>query len=252
MAIRYEQAQELVRLAKEKDLKYAVGFMRRFDSGIQKAKEMFDSSVETGDMGKVIFLRVQCFGGYNYCNIDSALKSEENIPDFRSDEDFSPSWIPPNRKKDYVRFLNVYCHNVNLVRYFLGRPIQVDYVHLNRQDSGVVVLNAEGLLCVLELGNYGLNGWSESMEIFFTDGHLKISPPAALLRNVSTTVETYIGKGLDQTTVHGNDWSWAFRRQAKAFIESLQAHSPLSTEGKECLEDMRIIEQIWKKELERH
>ena len=249
MALRYDQAQELVAIAKEKDLTYAVGFMRRYDSGIQKAKDIFDSSMETGKMGEVNSLNVHCFGGYNYYSIHSALKSEEKIPEFMTDDHFVPSWVPEERKKDYARFLNKYCHNINLVRYILARPLQVDYVDLKRPDSGVVVLNAEGILCVLELGNYGLNGWSETMDIFFTDGRIRILPPPALLRDVSATVETYVGKDLDQTIIYGNDWSWAFRRQAEAFIESLLSNSPLKTEGKECLEDMRIIEQIWKREL---
>ena len=249
MALGLSQAQELVEIAKEKNLTYAVGFMRRYDAGIQRAKDIYDSSVQTGKMGEAIFLKVHCFGGDNYCNIDSAIKSNSNIPDFKTDDHFVPSWIPLPRKKDYARFLNVYCHNINLVRYFLSGPLQVDYVDLKRPDSGVVVLNADGLLCVLELGNYGLNGWSETMEILFKDGHIKIFPPPALLRNVSATVETYIGRGIDQKTINGNDWSWSFRRQAVAFIESLQTGRPLMTEGKNCLEDMRMIEEIWKREL---
>ena len=100
------------------------------------------------------------------------------------------------RRKDYTRFLKRYCHNINLVRFMVSRPIAIDYVNLKRSDSGVVVLNADGLLCVLELGQYNLNGWSEDMEIYFKDGHIEISPPPALLRNVSATIETMLAKTL--------------------------------------------------------
>ncbi|MDE2223430.1 MAG: Gfo/Idh/MocA family oxidoreductase [Candidatus Omnitrophica bacterium] len=248
MALGYDQARELVGYAKKRNLTYAVGFMRRYDTGMQRVKSIFAQSVKTGRMGQEIFVRCHCFGGYNYGHIDGAIKSKENIPGFKTDDHFVPSWVPPKRRRDYARFLNVYCHNINLIRYILARPFKVDYVNLKRPEGGVVVLNADGLLCVLELGQYNLNGWSEMLEIYFTEGHIKAFPPPALLRNVSAALETY-DRRTDRTLVYGNDFSWAFRRQAEAFVGSLLSGGSLPTEAKECLEDMKIIEQIWKYEV---
>ena len=61
MTLRYDQAQELVDLAKEKNLTYAVGFMRRYDAGIQRAKDIFESWVQTGRMGGGDFLKSPLF-----------------------------------------------------------------------------------------------------------------------------------------------------------------------------------------------
>jgi predicted dehydrogenase len=45
-------------------------------------------------------------------------------------------------------------------------------------------------------------------------------------------------------------WSWGFRRQADAFIDDiLFGRLPLAG-GADALDDLRLVEQIWRRQLE--
>jgi hypothetical protein len=43
------------------------------------------------------------------------------------------------------------------------------------------------------------------------------------------------------------DWTWAFKRQAEAFVDNLVSNSSSLASGNDSLEDLRFIETVWKK-----
>ena len=43
-----------------------------------------------------------------------------------------------------------------------------------------------------------------------------------------------------------SSWSWSFKRQADAFVDSLITGNQTKTSGADSLEDMRLIEEIWR------
>ncbi len=252
MALSHDEASTLAGIAREGGLIYAVGFMRRYDEGIQKAKALLDALVASKEMGRVLYVRAHCFGGYNYCNIDGAISTDEAIPGYVPDREVVLDWIPAPRREDYARFVNVFSHNINLLRFLFGDGFAIDHVNLSRRHAGLVVLDRGEFLCVLEAGHYENHGWSETLDVYFERGHVKIYPPPALLRNVAARVEVYHGGGKNQTVWHEPAWSWSFKRQAEAFVDAALRRAPMLSAGEDCVEDMRIIEAIWRRELEGH
>ena len=201
MADTYLHAVELVDIARDKEVTYAVGFMRRYDKGIQKIRNLFNL------YGDPIMLVSRCFGGYNYCNIDNYKKTNEKKENRYS---YVPSWIPSNYKEEYLRFLNFYCHNINLIRFIVGE-LKVKY-----SSNNLIILDA-GFPCVLEIGDCKYAKWEESFDIFFTKGYIKSNPVPSFLKNVETKIEVY-DNDLDRTSIYGNGFSWSFKNQADQFF----------------------------------
>ena len=73
--------------------------------------------------------------------------------------------------------------------------------------------------------------------------------PPAFLRNQSAIVGIFLEKS-DGTMEHKNlqaGWSWSFQRQADQFVDSVLSGNINLANGQDCLDDLCVIENIWKK-----
>jgi predicted dehydrogenase len=251
MAHTVEQAEKLVAMAREKGVIYAVGYMKRFDEGVERAKELAEALMASGELGRVIHARARCFMGESYCNIDGHVVTDEAKPAV-SDRPVwpeGPDWLPPDKIRPYAWFINVYAHNINLLRHLAGATPTADYAWLGHIYGQVAVLNFGDFVATLEAGQYSYRGWDEVTELSFEKGFLRVETPPSFLRNISGRVTLYRG-GEEHVLVQPQlPWSWAFRRQAQAFVTAvLEGREPLNS-GADALEDIRLAEAIWRKGL---
>lgn len=251
MAATLEQARELVNEADLRSLHYSVGYMRRYDEGVQRAKQILDDLTESGELGPINYVRSHCFQGDSYCNADGHVVTEERVPDDRPEWPIAPEWVPQDRQRDYAWFLNVYCHNINLLRYLLGFTPVVDFARLDQRQGRVVVFDCGSYVAMLEAGGFTSRAWDEVIEIYFENGKLSIALPPNLLKNVPAKVELYKAGDIQETYVPQLGWTWAFRRQAEAFVHDVQNDLTSLNNAQDALEDMELIESIWKSELGR-
>jgi len=42
------------------------------------------------------------------------------------------------------------------------------------------------------------------------------------------------------------DWTWAFQREDAAFVENVRCGTQPLAHGKDCLEDMHFLEDVWR------
>jgi predicted dehydrogenase len=251
MAATLRQAQILVKAALKQKVCYAVGYMKRYDEGIQQAKKIIDELLKTGELGPIIYVRAHCFMGDPYCNIDGNIVTGEKIHKDIPTWPIAPSWIRENQESEYAWFLNVYCHNINLLRFLLGSTPSVDYVRFDRKDARVALLDFGEYEAVLEAGSFTYHSWDEVTEIYFARGYLKIETPPPFLRNASAQIKLYKGKKEQQIYIPQYRRLWAFRRQAESFIACiLEKRQPIAS-GFDALQDMRLIEEMWRMEYRR-
>ena len=248
MAPTLEQGQKLVAIAAKNSLTYVTGFMRRHDQGVQLAKRTIDDVLVSGELGRVLFFRCYCFGGGDYCNIDGDIKTDEPAPRHRL-APIAPGWLPKELEKEYENFLNVFIHDINLIRYLIGCTPSVEYVDY-RGSSGSVVLDCIKCPGVFEFAHLDTNKyWEEGIEIIFEKGRIRLELPPAFLRNQSAMVGIFLEKS-DGTMEHKNlqgGWSWSFQRQASQFVDSVLSGNINLASGQDCLDDLCVIENIWKK-----
>lgn len=250
MASTYDQAKTLVDASNAAGSVYSVGYMKRYDAGVRYAKKALDSLLASNRLGQVRYVRSHCFGGNAYCNINGQLSTGESFEYDLPRWPIAPEWVPEKLKNEYERFLNTYCHNINLVRFLIGSTPKVTSVSFNGQNEWVIVLNAGDHTILIETGNYGYHSWDEVTEVYFSNGRLRISTPPPLLRSVPALVELYEGGQDHQMNSQYPQWSWAFRNQAEAFIDDVHNRRQSISSGKDSLEDMRLVENIWNRYLD--
>ncbi|WP_050018381.1 Gfo/Idh/MocA family protein (plasmid) [Crocosphaera watsonii WH 8501] len=246
MAATLEQAKLLVTEAHKQGVNYVIGYMKRHDEGVQLGKELLNNLLENQSLGSIIYARFHCFMGEFYCNVDGHIITDETVTSNSEEWAIAPEWIPEAKKSDYAWFLNVYSHNINLLRYLLGQTPSVDYVRFHPQYGKVAVFTFGDYSAVLEAGQFAYRGWDEVSEIYFTNGRLRLESPPGMLKNVPTRVELYKGQGdIHEVYRPQCHWTWAFRRQAEAFIEDIQQGREPIASGADAIEDIRLIEQMW-------
>ena len=251
MAGTLKQAELLVDIAQEKNLNYAVGYMRRYDEGVQLGKKLLDELIASQEIGPVLFVRAHCYAGTSFCNIDGHIKSDEkaNYPD--EGWPIAPDWLPEEWACEYALFLNTFSHNTNLLRYLFNKMPSVEYSWLQHSAGQIAVLNFGDFVASLETAISINRTWDETTDIYFTKGHLSIRTFPAFLRNIPAQVTLYKGTDKHETFVSNCNWTWAFRRQAEAFVDDILNGRESINSGKDALEDLRLIENIWLKEFNR-
>lgn len=249
MAPTRELAESLVKAATAARRKYAIGFMKRHDTGVQLAKKLVDEFRQSGELGRIILMRAYCFGGEFLVGGAEFAMSGEARPEGLELWPQAPDWIPPPLAADYAWFLNVFVHDLNLLRFFAGATPQVSAVDLRRPNGRLVLFDFGEFSGVLEMAEVGFREWREGIEILFEKGSLRIELPPPLLRNVPARIElSYAGERKD-TVRPQVPWSWAFRRQAEAFLSDIEADREPLASGRDSLEDMTLVEQIWRRNL---
>jgi predicted dehydrogenase len=251
MAGTLEQGKRLVDAAHAQKVNYAVGYMKRYDEGVQTAKRLLDELISSQELGPVIFARVHCFMGDSYCNPYGHVVTDEKPVQPGTGWPIAPDWVPENRAQDFAAYMNTYSHNINMLRHLLGRTPTAEYAHFSRPAGRLAVLSFGTFVASLETGRSSNRGWDEVTEIHFADGRLTIRTPPALLRNVPATVELYKAGTIQQVSSPQSNWTWAFRRQAEAFVTDSLAGLPSLNAGTDALEDLRLGEEMWRLDLAR-
>lgn len=245
MAGNSELAGALCDAATRKGLLYSVGYMKRHDAGVQAAKTLLEQLRTSKQLGQLTYVRAQCFAGDAYFGESDYERSSLPRPTALAEWPLAPSWLSSDQHRGYDRYLNTYCHDINLLRYLIGSPaIESAYLSGN---SGVVALSCDGSPMLLETGLVEHSGWEESFQFFFERGWMTIRMPAPLNRDVPAAVELYRGVNGANAERLEVPASWAFRRQAEAFICDVRTgNQPLNT-ARDAQLDVEIVEEIWRK-----
>lgn len=246
MAGNAEQGRKLVDAAAAKGLQYCVGYMKRLDEGVQTAKQLLAELMASNELGPVQFARTHCYMGNSYCNAGGHVVTDEK-PDYPDTGwPTSPDWMPPDWQKPFAAYLNTYSHNTNLLRYLFDTTPTVEHAHLDPGSGQMAVLNFGSFVASVETGSTSFRGWDEVTEIYFADGRLVIRTPPALLKNVPATIELYKAGSIQQVVSPQCGWTWAFRRQAEAFVSSVLDGVDTPISGREALEDLVLVETMWR------
>ena len=251
MAHTVAQAQQLVEAAERRNLRYAVGFMKRHDAGTQQAKAMLDQLRGSGELGRIVLMRAWCFGGEFRCGTSDFVMTDEVRPDGLSTWPSAPEWVPPESASDYAWFLNVFLHDLNILRFLAGSEPQVRAVDLGRRNGRLVMLDFGDFPAVLEMAEIASHDWQEGVEVLFERGRLLLQFPSPMLRNVPARVELSRASEREETVVPEVPWSWAFRRQAEAFVVDVAVQQEPLASGRDSVGDLRLAEAIWRHHVEK-
>ena len=250
MASTYKQANILVEAAKVNEVLYKVGYNKRYDEGVQKAKLILDQLLTTKELGEIIYVRAHRFSGTGYCNSTGDIKTNDPYPDGLEEWPGAPEWVPDKWRSEYHQYLNTFSHNINLLRYFLESTPNIEYAELSKHKGQIVVMNFGNFRAMLETKNYNDDSWDEITEIYFKNGCLKVKTPPQHLQNVPARVELHKRGEKREVFTPECSWSWSFRRQAEAFVAEVLEETEHVSGGEDSLQDLLLVEDIWRVWLE--
>jgi predicted dehydrogenase len=246
-----EQGKLLLEAAQAKKVKYAVGYMKRYDEGVAAAKKALDEALNTGSLGTILSVHAKCYMGNSYCNAYGHVVTQETVDSALIGWSIAPKWLPETYHIRFGAYLNTYSHVTNLLRYLFNTMPSVEFVNLTSHAGQLAILGFNGFLATLETGKMSHQGWSEEIRITFTDGEIALFLPPALLRNVPASVEIYRAGKTQEIIRPYLNWSWAFRRQAEAFVIDILEERPMLNSAEEAYQEIILAENIWEAEMQR-
>jgi predicted dehydrogenase len=248
MAPSVDQGRKLVEASIKNHCNYVTGYMRRHDEGVQVAKRTLDELRRSGELGGVLYFRSYCFGGKDYCNISGYIKTDEPPPDHRI-WPMAPHWLPEDMEDEYERFLNVFIHDINIIRYLFDSLPAIKNVDYHK-TAGTLVLEYNDFPGVFEYGQLETNRfWAEGVDVYFEHGRLQLKLPPAFLINYPATVVIHKdkpGKSIE-TLSPQTDWTWSFMKQAQSFVDIVLSGNKSIANAVDALQDIEFVESVWKK-----
>jgi len=244
LAASVEVGERIVESVRESGTWYMVGYHKRSDPAVMYAKKEIDRLKQTGELGKMRFVRIVMPPGDWVANGFIDLVTSDEKP---AELEFDPpaSDMDEETFGMYNAFVNYYIHQVNLLRHLLGEPYSVKYA----DPSGVLFVahSESGVTGVIEMATYQTSvDWQESALVTFERGYIKICLPAPLASNRAGTVEVMRDPGNGQTPVTISPtlpWVHAMRQQAMNFVAAIKGEMEPMCQAAEALEDLKAARE---------
>ena len=236
-----EVAERIVKAVDASDGWLMVGYNKRSDPATICAKAEIDRLKGSGELGALRYVRIlmppgDCIAGGFADRItgdDGRLELDQDPPAADMDAETYDA---------YVKFVNYYIHQVNLMRHLLGEPYQVTYA----DPSGVLLVgrSAGGVACTIEMAPYKTTvDWQESALICFERGTVELELPAPLAANRPGRVQFLRDPGDGATpeiVTPQLPWVHSMKQQALNFIRAVKGEAKPPCEAAEALEDLRL------------
>ena len=242
MAYTTAQAVSLVEAARRQNLVYSIGYMKRHDAGVARALGVLTRVRNDRSLGRIVGARGWCFGGDTGRAQDNFVMTGEARPDGLELWQDSPDWMPGAMRPGYDNFLNVFSHIINLSRYLLGASPTVAESAIETSGAGHITLDFDGIACALDLVNGSEGSWREGLTIDFERGAVTLELPPPFAEQEAVVIVEHDG----QRTQLAGETSWAFRRQADAFVSDVTARGEPLASGADSVTDIALAETVWR------
>lgn len=219
---------------------YAVGMMKRFDPGVLVARELVRLWLADGRHGDLVGLHGWCLGGPARADFAGFAMTAEPRPDGLEIWPTAPDWLAAELAPAYANFLNVFIHDLNLLRWMVPSEPQVDQVDWRGDEDLTIQFDCGGIPATIECARRPLPVWTEGLEIRFQRATLRIDlatplQPGAVARITVNDLPVTVPPG------------WAFQAQAAAFVAWLQGGAMPPNSAAETRGDLVLAEAIWRR-----
>jgi predicted dehydrogenase len=245
-----EQGEKIVTAAKAAKTWMMIGYHKRSDPATMYAKAEIDRLKQTGELGKLTYIRILMPAGDWVGNgFNQNIWSKEQAPGLQSDPAASDMDKPTNDA--YTAFVNYYIHQVNLMRHLLGETWQVTYA----DKAGVLLAgnSASGVTCSIEMSPYQTTiDWQESALVCFERGWVQIELPCPLAFTRPGKVTIFRDPNKDttpKTEIPQLPWVHAMWQQATNFVAAVAGKRPTMCPAEDALEDIKLAREYIKLKL---
>jgi len=248
MAGSVEEAEAMVNAARQGGTKLMVGFMKRYDTGVNRAKACLDDLYASGKMGKPGLVSAYCFGGDWLRKVDGPIATDEPVPPNKDFVPRNPSWMTDAQKQTFNTYMNIFAHNLNLIRYLFPGRLTVKAALLREgMLNQYTLFESNGVLAGLYGMGVSSDDWVEKTEVYFEQGWVRLLTPCPMEKQRAAVAEVYHGGAVNETRILRGAPYWAFRAQADHFVECIKENKTPRSNGEDSLEDMRLMEDVFRK-----
>jgi predicted dehydrogenase len=246
MAHTAAQARCLADAARAAKVTLAVGFMKRYDGGVQAARATFADLLATRRLGRPLLARF-----YNFARVYAVPPPPHQRPAESRAERLAtwplwPDWLPADRREAYAWFLNSASHDLNLVHFFFPAGVNVVAGMSNADDAVLGVLASGGLPIALEVARSAPGVWLEGIEFLFEKGCLSVRIPSPMATGEHAQVTLREAADTAREIVVAGAPGWCFARQASGFVDALTGAARPLTTGEDGVRDLELCENLWR------
>ncbi|HET6383061.1 MAG TPA: Gfo/Idh/MocA family oxidoreductase [Armatimonadota bacterium] len=242
---RVDEAEELSALAKSRGVLYAVGFMKRYDTGVEIAKKLADDFRQSDELGPLLTLDALCDGGDWTHNLEAPIRVDDPAAAAVDAATYPDGCRTPEQRSAYGYLLNIFSHNVNLCHHFLGAEMEARFAQFKSARAMNAALRCDGVLVTVRGASSAAHEWREATVLRFAGGELYVRTPTPMNRQRSAEVLLLRRQnGAYTTTNYHAPVDWAFFRQARGFVQALAGEAPLRSPAEVALWDVKVMQRI--------
>jgi predicted dehydrogenase len=238
LSLTVEAGRELVRIGEETGTLHMIGYHKRSDPAMERAKTVAEQWKKSGDYGKLRYIRITMPPGDWTGGIVWPQNTDESYPPLVPEP--GPADYDDKQTAELEAFVNDYIHQVNAIRFFLGENYR-----LTVGDRAGVLLVGEsdsGVTVSLEMAPYGNTiDWEEKVLVSFEKGYVSVELPSPLAQQQAGKLTIYkdnpdiappeiVQPVLPKVS--------AMRNQAVNFLAAVRGERPAPCTSKEALEDL--------------
>lgn len=215
-----------------------VGYMRQFDPGVQRARQLLADEA----IGDVRFAEFRDFGGNWQMGAAGMQALALNPKPPRADSASSPAHArETSSERALTEWLEVWIHDLNLMRHLLGDPDAVRYASLG--PPRLAVLDYGTHETVLEVGrlSYANQPWDQTATIYGTGGRIELAHAPPLLFRQPSSVVLHTPTGSTRLDVPARE---AFTEEVRYFLRCIQQGVAPTPDAAEGLADIDLCGQI--------
>ena len=245
----YAGAQKMAEIARQTKRLLMVGYMRRYDPGIQRAKELLAELASSDVAGRITQVQIGNHGGGTSAFAFGArepLTSDEEKPaaPLIYDDGFPPEI---NRLSLNTNFLDT--HLTDMLIYLLGSPRRVEYAHSQTDPPNRLFVYDHGDFKTIHTGaSYGRSPRDERLAVYFEHARLTVRPSENFLRDAHAQVELITTAGLTPTVqrpiIAG---TWCFKAQAEDFLTCVSTGKRPCCTGEDALKNAHLLHATFRK-----
>jgi predicted dehydrogenase len=247
MAMTLEEATKMVSIAQRSGASWTVGYMKRYDIGVQRFGNLLKSLRTSGEIGAVVEVHMRDFCGAYGVAAPPHVRRTGSRQIRYPEAPIAPDFIPETLRADYEYTLNVASHDINLLRGLFGDDITPSRFSVRSNRVQRMNFEAGSFLIDLVVAPVDIGRWDQCVDVTFERGRLSLVLPSPLARHESATVFLERAGNSEVITVPASEHIWSFEVQARSFVEAVRQGTEMVTSGGACLVDLAMIDSFWKK-----
>ena len=245
MVGRLDEAEELAALAREMGVLYAVGFMKRYDYGVERAKDLLTEVQETNELGALLMVDSVCNGGDWTYGLEAPIRVPMTSPLPPLRPTYPDACRSDRQRALYDWLINIFSHTVNLCHYVFDGEMEVRSARFEGSRAMVATLTQDDVLVTIRGAQASSHEWREWTTLTFERGEIVVRTPIPMRRQSSAEVTILRpARGRFVTETHHVEPGWAFFQQARGFVQALAGEAPLRTPAMAAVQDVRVMQRI--------